>query len=635
MACGAETLASAHESFLEGLSLARLARGDEAALAFEAALAGYDAVLASEALNRDALQNRAICLTRLASYGDALDANRRLADAYPDFALAHFNLAETCLPLDRFEESVAACNRALGLDPALGRALLTKGFALAALGRFDDARDAMKAALASDDPQVRERVRDWVEPDGRPTILDPLDLFTAKLHDRLLRCEWARVEEDRLLIERALLASAPEARRPRSIAYRLVNLAISRRAQRIAVSQVSRVVESDAAQLARLPAPPARAPDRLLHVAYVSGCYCDHPAARLLRGVLREHDRKRFRVHAYALTPSDGSEEHREIVAASDRFVDLSRLDWYRAAKRIRDDGIDILVDHDGYIEGNRAEIVAQRPAPLQVALMGFPATLASSFIDYLIADRTVLPPGEEEDYAEQVVRLPHQYFANDYLGLEMSRQATRSGCGLPEQGFVFCAFNRYEKYDPQRFATWMRILRAVPESVLWMLAGPGAESLRTVAAAAGVAPERLVFAQRLPHKQHLDRSQLADLYLDTRLFNAHTITCDLLWGEVPVLTAPGDTWASRVAASLLRAAGLEELVARDEDEYAELAIALARDAARLERIKRHLAEKKEKLPLFDTPRYVRNLERAFETMWERHAAGQPPAGFDVADGGA
>ncbi len=604
--------------------------------AFEAALAGYDAVLADEPVNRDALQNRAICLTRLGRYGDAFDANRRLVDAHPDFALAHFNLAETCLPLDRFEDAVAMCDRALGLEPALGRALLTKGFALAALGRLDASRDALKAALASNDPQVRERLRDWVEPDGRPTILDPLDLFTAKFHDRLLRCEWARFEEDRMLIERAVLASAPDARRPRSIAYRLVNLGISRRAQRIALSQVSRIVEADAAQLPRLPAPLAKTPDRLLRIGYVSGCFCDHPAARLLRGVLREHDRKRFRVHTYALTPSDGSEEHREIVASSDRFADLSHLDWHAAARRIRNEGIDILVDLDGYVQGNRGEIVAQRPAPLQVALMGYAGTLGSSFIDYLVADDAVLPPGDEEDYSERVVRLPHTYFATYYLTLELPRRATRSEHRLPERGFVFCAFNRYEKYDPHRFSTWMRILRAVPDSVLWLLSGLGEGNLRAAAAAAGVAPERLVFAGRLRHHfQHLDRARLADLYLDTRLFNAHTTACDLLWAEVPLLTAPGDTFASRVAASLLRAARLEELIARDEDDYAELAIALARDSGRLARIKRHLVENKARLPLFDTPRYVRNLERAFNAMWRRHAAGQPPAGFDVADPGA
>ena len=602
--------------------------------AIEAALSDYDAVLAGEPVNRDALQNRAICLTRLGRREEALEANQRLADAHPDFALAHFNLAETCLPLDRFDEAVAACDRALSLDPALGRALLTKGFALAALGRLDGSRDALKAALASEDTQVRERLRDWVEPDGRPTILDPLDLFTAKFHDRLLRCEWARFEEDRMLIERAVLASAPDARRPRSIAYRLVNLGISRRAQRIALSQVSRVVEADAAQLPRLPAPLSRTPDRLLRIGYVSGCFCDHPAARLLRGVLREHDRNRFRVHAYALTPNDGSEEHREIVAASDRFADLSHLDWHAAARRIRNEGIDILVDLDGYVQGNREEIVAQRPAPLQVALMGYSGTLGSSFIDYLVADHAVLPPGEEGDYSERVVRLPHTYFATDYLTLELPRRATRSEHRLPERGLVFCAFNRHEKYDPHRFSTWMRILRAVPDSVLWLLSGLGEGNLRAAAAAVGVAPERLVFAQRLPHLQHLDRSQLADLYLDTRLFNAHTTACDVLWAEVPVLTAPGDTFASRVAASLLRAAGLEELIARDEDDYAELAIALARDSGRLARIKRHLAKNKARMPLFDTPRYVRNLEQAFERMWERHAAGEPPAGFDVADPG-
>ena len=293
---------------------------------------------------------------------------------------------------------------------------------------------------------------------------------------------------------------------------------------------------------------------------------------------------------------------------------------------------IDIAVDLKGYTAGMRPEILAHRPAPVQVNYLGHPGTMALPFIDYIIADRVVIPEENRIHYSEKVVYLPHSYQANDFKRLIAERPPSRAEAGLPENGFVFASLNATYKIGPEMFGIWMRLLRDVENSVLWLLEDNVSASLnlRREARNCGIAPERLVFAPLIPAGRNLARQRLADLFLDTLPVNAHTTASDALWAGLPVLTCMGNTFAGRVAASLLYAVGLPELVTASLVEYEELARALAQDPERLAAIKAKLLRNRKTKPLFDTARFTRDLEAAYTGMWGRQQAGLPPASFAV-----
>jgi predicted O-linked N-acetylglucosamine transferase (SPINDLY family) len=312
---------------------------------------------------------------------------------------------------------------------------------------------------------------------------------------------------------------------------------------------------------------------------------------------------------------------------AFNRFVDVGGLSHAEAAAAIHADAVDILVDLKGYTHNARTEIVALRPAPVQVSFVGFPATSGAEFIDYLVAGRVVAPPEHAADYSEKLVWIPGSYQVNDRKRT-VGETPPRRRLGLPEAGFVFCCFNQTYKILPDVFARWMSLLHAVPQSVLWLLAwNPWAiENLRREAGNHGVAPDRLVFAPLVPNSAHLARIGAADLLLDTLPCNAHTVSSDALWVGLPVITCPGETFASRVAASQLSALGMSELITRSMDEYEALALRLARSPEELGSIRRKLMRNRATGQLFDTPAFTRSLETAFEIMWANHVAGKPAA---------
>jgi predicted O-linked N-acetylglucosamine transferase (SPINDLY family) len=309
--------------------------------------------------------------------------------------------------------------------------------------------------------------------------------------------------------------------------------------------------------------------------------------------------------------------------------VEAGALSSRDLARRIADDGIDILVDMKGYTGGSRPEMLARRPAPLQVSFLGYPGTMGAGFIDYLIADRVVIAPGSEDCYSEALAFMPGSYQVNG--GQLMDAVPERAALGLPE-GFVFCCFNQLYKVEATVFAAWMRILAAVPGSVLWLFSGPALaeERLRAAAAAHAVDPARLVFAPYAKKPAHLARLTRADLFLDTRVVNAHTTASDALWAGVPVLTCPGQTFASRVAASLLTALDLPEGMVSSLSEYERAAIAFATDPARLAAYRARVAANRDALALFDTGAYARALERAFARMWSEHRQGRRPSTFQA-----
>lgn len=372
-----------------------------------------------------------------------------------------------------------------------------------------------------------------------------------------------------------------------------------------------------------------------LRIGYLSADFGRHATSYLVVQALEQHDRTRFEVSAIALTPDDGSAMRCRISRAVTHFVDAHALCDREAAQRIADLRIDVLVDLGGYTRNARPGILALRPAPVQVSYLGFPGTMGAPFVDYLIADAVVLPQDECEAYSEKIIWMPHSYQPNDTHRAKVAQVPTRASVGLPEAGFVFCSFNSGAKLNAACFAIWMRLLAQVPDSVLWLRSDTPIfeENLRRHALAQGIDPARLIFAPWAAQEAHIARIALADLCLDNLPYNAHTTASDALWAGVPLLTCKGNTFAGRVASSLLLAAGLPELVTQNAGDYEALALSLATDRARLSALRERLAAARETCALFDTPAYTRHLEAGYEQAGQRHCAGQPLAHVRIGEG--
>lgn len=387
----------------------------------------------------------------------------------------------------------------------------------------------------------------------------------------------------------------------------------------------------------------AKRPEERLHVGYVSSDFGNHPLSHLMQSVFGMHDRSNIKVTCYALTPSDMSTWRKRIEGDAECLRDISQLPNEQAARLIFDDGVHVLVNLNGYTKGSRNEIFALQPAPIQVSYMGFCGSMGADFIQYMIADQIVIPPEEEfqRHYTEKIAYMPHSYFVNDHrqssryvLDPHDPDQHNRAHYGVPEDAFVFCNFNQLFKIDPQVFDTWCSILKRVPNSILWLLRFPpaGEANIREEARRRGVKDNQLHFTDVSPKDEHIRRGKLVELFLDTPQCNAHTTGCDILWGGTPIVTTTGDKMGTRVAASLLHAAGLDELVCADLSAYEELAVSLAVDAERYMDVRGRLEAEREESPLFDTRRWVRNLESGLHMMWQRHECGLPPDHLFVQD---
>jgi predicted O-linked N-acetylglucosamine transferase (SPINDLY family) len=371
---------------------------------------------------------------------------------------------------------------------------------------------------------------------------------------------------------------------------------------------------------------------RKLRLAYLSGDFYEHATAFLMAGVFEQHDRARFETFAVSYSPDDRSEMRVRLQAAFDRFLDVRGESDAAVAALLRQMEIDIAVDLKGYTGRARPGILGLRPAPVQAHYLGYPGTMGAASIDYLLADRIVIPDRDKAYYDEAIIHLPDSYQCNDSRKRVDEQTPSRKQLGLPERGFVFCCFNSNYKIMPEIFEIWMRLLHSVPGSVLWLFEenASAADNLRSEAQARGIAAERLVFAKRVPLHTHLARLKQADLVLDTLPYGAHTTASDALWVGVPVVTCLGTTFAGRVAASLLEAVESTELITPSLQDYEARARALAQDAEALSRIRTTLTGKRETCTLFDTARITRHLEAAYEEMSRRQQRGERPASFAV-----
>jgi len=555
-------------------------------------------------------------LGRLVEAGKAYEAALRLA---PNYAEAHNNLGTVLDDLGRWNDAVREYLAAIRLKYDYPDAHNNLGSALARIGRSQDAIMPYEAAIRLKPDYVQahanlglamQEVGRFQEAAGRygeAVRLKPdhTEALAQQFYCLRQACDWR--ETDRLGQE--LL------RRTDKFSPFLPLLIDSSADQQLAAARTWCAQQHGAIK----PLPEATRPEgATIRLGYLSVDFCNHAVAQLVVELIERHDRARVEVIGYSYGPEDGSALRQRLKQGFDRFEDIRPLSDAQAAQLIRRDGIDILIDLTGYTAKARTGILAYRPAPAQVNFLGYPGTLGAGFVDYIIADPICIPPEDEPFFTETVVRL-NCYQPNDGKREIADQTPSRAESGLPEQGVVFCCFNGSVKITPPVFAVWMRLLARSPGSVLWLLDAnaDAKENLRREASAAGIAPERLVFAPRVPLTQHLARHRLADLFLDTLPYNAHTTASDALWVGLPVLTCLGRTFPGRVAASLLTAVGMEELITSSLPEYEALALALASDPVRLAGLKAKLAANRATAPLFDSGRFARAIEDAYEQMME------------------
>ncbi len=608
-----------------GNVLKALGRTDEA-------LASYARAIALAPDQHGPRYNRGTTLHELGRPAEALADLDRAVALDPRHASSWLNRGIVRFELRDFSGALADCERTLALDPAHARAHAMRGAVLRERGQLDAALAGHDRALAAD-PRLafahleRARVlRDLGRDDealaGFAAAVDLEPGFPYALGEwvwaKLRACDWSGLDA-----AFARVAAAVDRGEPACPPFAWLAMPSSLAQQR-ACARV--FVAERRPPVAR---PPAFRPsaDGRIRIGYFSADFHDHATAHLIAEVLERHDRDRVEITAFSFGPDADDPWRRRIAAAVDRFRDVRDMSDGAIAAEARALGIDVAVDLKGHTQHARKGIFAARAAPLQASWLGYPGTLGAPYMDYLVADPTLIPPEHRQHYDERIAYLPHAYQPNDSTKEIAPNPRSREELGLPPRGFVFCSFNHAYKILPHVYDRWMRLLNAVDGSVLWLLdsGGTAARNLRREAAVRGVAPERLVFAPRMPLAAHLARHAHADLVLDTMPYNAHTTASDALWAGVPVATCLGDTFASRVAASLLRAVGLPELVAADPAGYEALALALAGDPARLAAIRATLAANRATAPLFDTARFTRDLEALYAAMIGRLRAGLPP----------
>jgi predicted O-linked N-acetylglucosamine transferase (SPINDLY family) len=598
----------------------------EALQRYDEAIASYEEAIALDANYVDAHHHRGNAQFALRRFEAALASFARVVALRPQDAGAYNDQAKALVGLGRHAEAIAGFDAALLRNPHDADVHANRGGALLALGRFEDAVASFdrSIALRADFAPVHclrgdslfrlRRFEAAIASYGRALAADPLhvDAHHNRTNARLRICDWrnldARLHELTQGIQGGTEIVAP---------FTLLTLIDSPSLQRTAAERWAREWHPADASLPP-PSPPSRATraeasGARIRLGYFTADCHEHATMYLIAGLLEHHDATRFEVTVY----SYGARRHdamRARIARACEVIDVRDLSDREVALLARQRGVDIAVDLKGFTHDARLGMFALRAAPVQIAYLGYPGTLGVDYIDYLIADRRVVPEGSEVHYKERLIFMPDSYQPNDDSRPMAERVFTRTELGLPGDGVVFCSFNNNYKILPPVFDVWMRLLRDVPGSTLWLLEDNAAAALnlREAARRRGIDPQRLVFAPRVPLAEHLARQRVADLFLDTLPCNAHTTASDALWAGLPVLTCAGAGFAARVAASLLHAVGLPDLVTTSLEQYEATALALARDPSRLADVRCRLARNLRTAPLFGTARYARHLEAAY-----------------------
>lgn len=610
----------------------------------------------------------------LKQYEEAETSARKAIELAPKQPQPWVNLSAALLRQQRFEEAETAACKALELTNQVPEAWEALGLALVSQRRLKDAETAFKKSVAlnassadawaglgamyslqSKPAQAETAYRKSLEIDpekGETWAQLGLSLKELKQVDEGLTClrkAYALDSNLEFLLCWKLMAQAGvcdwtdwEAERIALASGVKLGTALADPLSLIAFLDDPLLHRKAAEQFARHehPAPanftlaPAQ-PDARIRIGYFSADFRDHPVGQLLVELLELHDRSGFEVIGFSLGPKSDSPLGQRIASAFDHWIDASQLSDPELIARAREERLDIAINLSGYTAGNRNSIFAHRIAPVQVSYLGYAGTMGAQFMDYLITDSLACPPGTESWYAEKLARTSRCFMPHDSQQAIAERTPSRNEFGLPPGGFVFCCFNNHHKISPEVFSQWLELLRRLDGSVLWLSDGPELLkiNLRREAQERGIDPHRLVFARRVDAMaDHLARYRLADLFLDTLPYNAHTTACDALWAGLPVLTRTGQCFASRVAASLLHAAGLPDLVTDSAEAYQDLAVQLAQEPSNLKALRERLARNRDTCALFDTKRLAREMEHLFTTMHQRHLNGLPPAHINTTD---
>ena len=529
---------------------------------------------------------------------EAIEAYNKALAIKPDYAEAHSNMGVTLKDQGKLEEAIEAYNKALFIKPDYAEAYNNMGNALKDQGKLEEAIEAYNKALV-------------IKPDYESARVQ-------KLHQKAHICDWNSMTADRTLIPElgttikhvppfALLSleDSPERHQIRSKIYSAAKFP-----QKLLPGQVK----------------PSQKPKRI-RLGYFSSDLKEHPVAYLMAKMLEQHDRDQFEVFGYSLNGNQQSDMRQRLSQSFDSFADVQGMSDRDVALQAWQDGIDIAIDLNGYTQYNRTGIFAYRAAPIQINYLGYPGTLGADFMDYIVADKFLIPEANQKYFNEQPLYLPHTYMPTDDTRELSQKPISRKDVGLPDDAFVFCCFNNNYKISPAEFDIWMRLLSKVEGSVLWLRKSNNVSHLnmKKEAKKRNVDPSRLMFADRVPMDEHLARHRLADLFLDTFAFNAHTTASEALWAGLPVVTKVGDGFAARVAGSLLNAIRLPELVTTTEEDYEELILELATNPAKLAKVKDKLATNRLTQPLFNTELYTKHLENGYQQAYQNYFDGKSP----------
>jgi protein O-GlcNAc transferase len=582
--------------FIQGVTYQKLDR-------LNSALSSYDTAIKFDTNNAAALRERGNVLRLLGRFREALGSYERAIAIAPNDAVTHGNRAAILQYLKQFDQALASYDKAIALNP-IAEFYYHRGILLQDFGQLEDGDASFIQALA-----IKP---DYAEAASR----------VAELAGRL--CDWTHRRAQRQdLIERSLSGQP-------LLPWSMLTLVDSLEAQSLAAVNFTRRYH---------PAQPRLLQDEhiaqtsRIRIAYLSGDFYSHAVAYLMAELFERHNKEKFEIYAISWSPSDGSPIQKRLEGAFEHFIDVQDKSDDYIANLLCTLQIHIAVDLKGYTGGCRPGIFVRHPAPIAVSYLGYPGTLGAEYIDYLIADRYLIPEQSRRFYSENIVYLPDSYLVNDSKRVISEPPPTRVEAGLPNDAFVFCCFNNSYKINPEMFDVWMRLLQNVERSVLWLSVRneTAIQNLVKEAEIRGIAPDRLRFAPfAAEQEKHLSRIRLADLFLDTLPYNAHTTASDALWAGVPVLTCSGESFAARVAGSLLQAIGLPELITHKIEDYEALALSLAHDPIRLAELRYRLSKNRMTYPLFDCRRFCRHIEASFEVMWARHERGEKPGWFVI-----
>ena len=579
-------------------------------------------------------------------FNEAEESYRKALKLNPNFPDAHNNLGGTLQLLGRLEEAAESYEKAIKIDPGYMDAYGNLGGVLLMMGKIDQAEICLRAVenttnmpepiynlanLMKEKGDLKEAVRLYKKVIRQKA--DYSDAYNGLLDCLKQLCEWKAVKKVSskldVLTKEELIKEGRTGETPYTAISRLDdplrNLQIASSWSRHIKAAIS--TPNPGFYFDRL-----RKTHSKIRIGYLSRDFTDHPIGHIIKGLFAKHDRRKFEVYCFFFGGNRTDHYRRKIEKGCDHFVDISSMSFLDTARRIHAEEIDILIDLMGHTSGNRLEIMALRPSPIQISYLGFLASTGADFIDYQIVDRTIVPEDMVRYYTEQLIYLPGCYQINDSHQKISTKSYSRVELGLPANCFVFCSFNRLFKITPELFDSWTRILSSVPNSVLWLQGGDpiAEENLRAEAEKRVVDPKRIVFSQMIPLEEHLKRLQLADLMLDTHIYSGGATTSHALRMGIPVITISGKTYLSRMSTSLLNAVGMEELVTHSPKEYEALAISLAKDPTKLKAIKEKLKKNSSDSKLFDTTTFVKNLELAYKEVWGIYKSGQTPHSVEV-----